>query len=211
MIPLMIDCTNRQVVIFGGGSVGARKATFFAGEAEVIVYSRTFSDAFNDIPVRKECTILQSLNETDIIGIIRDVFLVITATSDTALNSRIMKLCRKMEILVNNADGEEGDVIIPSRITGREYTLAISTGGSSPAVSRFIRERLQEYLHEELSYIDSMIQLQKRLRRLLKSTIPSQDIRSQIIWQALCDTDVQKMLCVDEEAAFLLVKRRYIV
>ena len=43
MIPLMIDLAGKKVVIFGGGEVGARKARFFAPEAEVTVISRSFS------------------------------------------------------------------------------------------------------------------------------------------------------------------------
>lgn len=211
MIPLMIDCTGRKVVIFGGGSVSARKATFFAGEAEITVYSRTFSEAFEDVPVRKECIPLEGLSDADLSELMEDAFLVITATSDRALNSRIMKLCKKMKVLVNNADGEQGDILIPSLIKGDEYILAISTKGNSPAVSRYIREQMQELLFNELPYIDPMIQLQKRLRTLLKSTVSSQDVRSQIIWDVLCDKEVQQMLCVDKEAAWVLTERRYLV
>ena len=211
MIPLMIDCTGRKVVIFGGGSVGARKVTFFAGEADVTVYSRTFSEAFEDLPVRKERIILEGLSDAAISDLLRDAFLVITATSDQTLNSRIMKICKEMKILVNNADGEQGDVLIPSLIQGKGYILAISTNGNSPAVSRYIREQVQKFLSDELPYLDPMVQLQKRLRTLLKKTVFSQDARSQIIRDVLCDEEVQQMLCIDEEAAWVLTQRRYIV
>ena len=43
MIPLFVECTGKQVVIFGGGEVAARKAGHFAQEAEVLMVSRTFS------------------------------------------------------------------------------------------------------------------------------------------------------------------------
>ena len=45
MIPLFVECTGKRVVVFGGGEVAARKAGYFAKEAEVLMVSRTFSPA----------------------------------------------------------------------------------------------------------------------------------------------------------------------
>ncbi|MBN1167057.1 MAG: bifunctional precorrin-2 dehydrogenase/sirohydrochlorin ferrochelatase [Methanospirillaceae archaeon] len=210
MIPLMIDCTNRQIVIFGGGQVGARKASYFIPMADVTVYSRTFCDSFDTLAVQKEYVTVTDLTREDLIGIITGAFLVITATSDPDLNSDITALCRSLEVLVNNADKEEGDVFLPSRIHGDDYCIAISTCGSSPAVSRFVRYHLEDYIRTSLPYLDPMIHLQKRLRTRLKETITDQVKRKQIIWQVLCDTEVQEMLCVDEGAAWHMVSGRYL-
>ena len=42
MIPLYHDFTDETVLVFGGGSVGARKARRFAEEARVVVVSPDF-------------------------------------------------------------------------------------------------------------------------------------------------------------------------
>jgi hypothetical protein len=39
MIPLLHDFTGATVLVFGGGTVGARKARRFASEADVVVVS----------------------------------------------------------------------------------------------------------------------------------------------------------------------------
>lgn len=210
MIPLMIDCTNRQIVIFGGGRVGARKASYFLQKSNVTVYSTMFCDTFDTLTVQKEYVTVTDLTREDLIGIITGAFLVITATSDPNINSEITALCRSLGILVNNADGEVGDVFLPSRIQGDEYCIAISTDGSSPAVSRFVRHHLEEHFMADLPYLDPMVRLQKRLRTRLKETITDQARRKQIVWQVLCDIEVQEMLCINEETAWHMVSGRYL-
>jgi len=206
MIPLFVDCSQRRIVIFGGGDVAARKAAYFAGVAEVTVVSRSFQQKILDLPVfHKECDVSTESDES-LEAMLEWAFLVIGALSDTAQNNRIGRLCRKRGILFNNADGEPGDVIIPSVTGGINYTLAISTHGSSPAISRFIREHLEQ----NFPALDQMIALQQRLRTELKRTEPDQVKRNAILWEVLNDSSVWKALSADNEEAWKLVKKRYL-
>jgi precorrin-2 dehydrogenase/sirohydrochlorin ferrochelatase len=161
MIPLFIDCTGRRIVIFGGGAVAARKAAYFAPEARVLVVSRSFVQKMEALQVGKTCVDIADAPDTTVAALIRGAFLVIAALSDPDQNNRIGRLCRKKGILFNNADGEAGDVVLPAVSRGKQYTLAISTGGSSPALSRYIREHIER----ELPELDAMILLHKRLRQ----------------------------------------------
>jgi precorrin-2 dehydrogenase/sirohydrochlorin ferrochelatase len=110
------------------------------------------------------------------------------------------------DILFNNADGEAGDVIIPSVTGGNNYQLAISTKGNSPAVSRFIREHLES----EFPALDDMIALQRDLRGQLKQTEYSPSRRNVILWEVLHDRELWKVLKTDPAAADNLVKERYL-
>ena len=146
MIPLFIDCSGRRIVIFGGGTVAARKAAYFSGKADVTVVSRSFVPAFDGLQVNRQELDLVTATEQELASILTGAFLVIAALSDPEINNRIGRLCRATGILFNNADGETGDVILPAVTRGENYTLAISTGGNSPAVSRYIREQLEQEL-----------------------------------------------------------------
>jgi precorrin-2 dehydrogenase/sirohydrochlorin ferrochelatase len=206
MIPLFIDCSGRRVVIFGGGTVAARKAAYFAPEARVLVVSRSFVQKMGTLQVEKKCVDIQDASEATLAGMVRDAFLVIGALSDTAENNRIGRLCKKKGIPFNNANGEAGDVILPAISGGEHYTLAISTGGSSPAVSRFIREHLEE----ELPGLDAMIVLQRRLREELKKTEPDQARRNGILRRVLDDKSVWGILMTDPDKAWETVSSRYL-
>ena len=206
MIPLFVDCSKRHIVIFGGGDVAARKAAYFAGVSEVTVVSRSFGQKIVDLPVvRKECDVGTESDES-LEALLDGAFLVIGALSDTAQNNRIGRLCRKRGILFNNADGETGDVILPSVTGGINYTLAISTQGSSPAISRFIREHL-EY---EYPAMDDMIALQQRLRTELKRAEPDQVRRNAMLWEVLNDPSIWNALSADTAEAWKLVTKRYL-
>lgn len=206
MIPLFVDCSGKRIVIFGGGEVASRKAAYFSGEADVLVVSRSFSHKMSILPVERRMLDTGMVSDEMLSDIIGRAFLVIGALSNPIQNNRIKNLCRTQDILFNNADGEAGDVIIPSVTGGENYLLAISTRGDSPAVSRFIREHLES----EFPALDDMIALQRDLRGQLKQTESSSSRRNAILWEVLHDRELWKALKTDPAAAGNLVKERYL-
>ena len=205
MIPLFVDCSGKRIVIFGGGEVASRKALYFSGEADVLVVSRSFSHKMSILPVERQMLEAGRVSDEVLNGIIDRAFLVIGALSDPVQNNRIKNLCTSRQILFNNADGEAGDVIIPSVTGGENYMLAISTKGNSPAVSRFIREHLEI----QFPALDDMIALQRDLRAQLKHTEPSQSRRNAILWEVLNDHELWKALKNDPTRARQQVKEMY--
>lgn len=206
MIPLMLNVSERKVVIFGGGDVGARKAGFFSPEAEVTVYSRSFSPRLSGTGATLVETDFSGLSDRDILQLLDGAWLAVAATPDPVLNDRIGALCRDEGILFNNARGEPGDVLIPSVIRDRNYILSISTGGKSPAVSRYLRE----FLQSSLPCLDRMIDLQERLRRHLGETEPDIGKRRSVLHDVLRDPDVWAALEEGGDAAWSMVGRRYL-
>ena len=206
MIPLFVDCSGKRIVIFGGGEVASRKAAYFSREAEVLVVSRSFSPKIRALPVERRVLDVSAVSDEDIAGITSQAFLVIGTLPDATLNNRIGEICKGQKILFNNADGEAGDVMLPSVTGGKNYTIAISTKGSSPAVSRFIREHLEK----TYPALDEMIRLQSELRDHLKHHEPSQARRTAILRDVLNDKELWEMLKKDPLLARKLVKKRYL-
>jgi precorrin-2 dehydrogenase/sirohydrochlorin ferrochelatase len=206
MIPLFVDCTGRRIVIFGGGAVAARKAAYFADKAQVTVVSRSFVHKIAALPVKTKNVDLDKVTDEKLSVLIKGAFLVIGALSDPVLNNRIGRVCKKGKVLFNNADGEAGSVLLPAISSGENYTLAISTGGSSPAITRFIREHLES----ELPDLDAMVVLQKRLRQELKTREPDQARRNTILRRVLEDPSVWKALKKDPDMAWEQVEEKYL-
>lgn len=205
MLPLMIDLSGKKVLIFGGGLVGVRKARFFAPEADVTIVSRSFSPGCDELGVKKQQADLAKVSDRELDGMLDGAFIAVAATPDEELNGRIAKACRKKRILLNRAEGEPGDLLIPSIISGEHYLLAISTGGESPAMARFLRE----YIQSSLPSVDRMIALQARLRDALKKRIPDEDSRKMMLWNVLNDTEIWDALAKSEERAWKLVREKY--
>ena len=206
MIPLFVDCSGKRIVIFGGGEVASRKAAYFSGEADILVVSRSFSHKMSLLPVERRMMDAAKVPDEVLDGIIEGAFLVIGAFSDADQNNRIKDLCTARGILFNNADGEPGNVIIPSVTGGKNYTIAISTQGSSPAVARFIREQLET----RFPALDDMVALQRDLRARLKQSEPSPSKRNAILWEVLNDPVLWETLKKDPARARRQVMERYL-
>ncbi|NMB79198.1 MAG: bifunctional precorrin-2 dehydrogenase/sirohydrochlorin ferrochelatase [Methanomicrobiales archaeon] len=206
MIPLYIDCSGRRIVIFGGGDVAARKAAYFSGKADIVVVSRSFVPAFDAMKVTKKDMDLVTESGRNLAVILTGAFLVIAATSEPEINNRIGRLCKATGILFNNADGETGDVIMPAVSRGENYLIAVSTMGNSPAVSRYIRDRI----NDTFPALDDMIALQIRLREVLKAAEPDQKKRAAILEKVLNDPAVWAALEAHRPDVWDDVKARYL-
>ncbi|MDK2890912.1 MAG: precorrin-2 dehydrogenase [Methanoculleus sp.] len=202
----MLDLAGRRVLIFGGGDVGARKAAYFEHEAEVTVISRSFSPDLEGLAIRRQEADLSALPDEALRDLLQDAFLAVAATPDPGLNDRIGRICAGAGILFNNAAGEPGDVIVPSVVRGSRYMVAISTRGKSPAVSRYLRMKLEA----EYADLDRMIDLQDEIRSMLRETEPVQAERSRILWGILSDDEVWEALASDYGRARALVIERYL-
>ncbi|EMA37509.1 siroheme synthase [Halobiforma lacisalsi AJ5] len=162
MIPLGHDFTDATVLVFGGGQVGARKARRFAREAEVIVVSPAFTDAFEvlergDGGTDRSGTVrrIRAAPDPDDVGdwLERTTpALVVAATDDEPLNDAIGEAARERGALVNRADrsgtgdGDPGRVVVPATVREDPVVVAVATGGTAPAVSKYLREELEETL-----------------------------------------------------------------
>lgn len=206
MIPLMVDLEKKTVMIFGGGRVGLRKAALFCKNTGVRVISRSFLPEFSEMEAECIRMDIAALSDGELLTLLDGVFLAVAATTDEEQNNRIGRICREAGILFNNAQGDPGDVIIPSVIHGENYLLAISTGGSSPAVSRFIRE----FIERSCPNLDAMIALQVRLRSHLKSSQPKLGKRNELIRDILYDREVWRALDEGEEEAWKIIEEGYL-
>jgi siroheme synthase, N-terminal domain len=206
MIPLVVDLHDRTVVIFGGGTVGARKARYFGKEARLKIISRTFSEGVAGLPAERITRDLSGATDEELRSYLDGAYIAIAATPDPVLNNRIGRLCGETGILFNNARGEKGDLLIPSVTGGEHYLLAISTGGSSPAVSRYVRE----YLEKNRPGLDKMVQLQERLRVYLAKNEKEEEMRKKVLWSVLSDEDIWQALSSGDDRAWDLARERYL-
>ncbi len=165
MIPLLHDFEGRTVLVFGGGRVGARKARRFSREARTVVVSPDFCDREFGASNR----IRAAPTPEDLPGWFERAHpaLVVAATDDGALNAAIDREAREHGVLVNRADThgsrDPGSVVVPATIREGPVVVSVSTGGTSPALSKHLRERLEP----ELTGAGEMARLTAELREAL--------------------------------------------
>ncbi len=199
-LPLMIDLAGREVVIFGGGDVGERKAKLFCDHAIVTVISRDFTSHLDKLSENKKIKLIKvkDLTELEICEYMKNAFIAIPATNNALLNEKISQLASQSGKLVNRVDGI-GDIIIPSVIERGDIIIGISTLGQSPALSKYIRHKIETVVTPEFK---EMSKLQNEIRELLKSKVHDQKERKEILWDILNDDNVWAALAESHEKAY---------
>jgi precorrin-2 dehydrogenase/sirohydrochlorin ferrochelatase len=91
--------------------------------------------------------------------------LVMAATDDPEVNARVSAAAQARAIWVNVADDPEHcTFIVPAQVRRGDLTLAISTGGASPALARQVREELQQHFGPEYGpYLDLLKRVRTRV------------------------------------------------
>jgi len=192
MIPLVHDFEGETVLVFGGGTVGARKARRFAREADVVVVSPAFAEAkFGGVEKIRAAPDPDAVDDwiED-----TDPALVVAATDDSELNEAIDSAASDRGILVNRTDvsgsRDSGSVVVPATVRADPVVVAISTGGQSPALSRYLRKELDAAIQNA----GEMATLTGSLRTELQDTkLPAEDrraalravVRNEDVWKAL--------------------------
>jgi len=108
--------------------------------------------------------------------LIRGAFLVIGATDNDAVNGRIAKDARALGILVNIVDEPARcDFILPSIVERGDLSIAVSTGGKSPALAKKIRMELDALYGPEYS---TLLEIMGKLReKMIAEGRPSAENR----------------------------------
>jgi precorrin-2 dehydrogenase / sirohydrochlorin ferrochelatase len=182
-LPLILDTHGKRVLVFGGGEVGLRKAKFFAHEAKVTVISNAFVPGFDSIDDVNRITTEIGPEQEEMMD---EADFVIIATGDHQLNDRLESRAIASCKYCNRADGVS-TFLIPSIVERRNFLVAITTLGRSPAMSRFLRILVDENLGAEMCY---MIDLQEELREKARSALPDQASRERYLWEVLGDAAI---------------------
>ena len=146
--PVNLDIRNRKCLVVGGGSVGTRKAKgLLACGAVVTVVGPKISRHLRTLAGPKDLCLLSRPYRTSDLD---DMFLVIGATDDEAVNRRIGQEAGQRGILCNIADQPERcNFILPAVVRRGELVIGISTSGLSPATSKHLRKKLEMQFGEE--------------------------------------------------------------
>ncbi|WP_435346288.1 precorrin-2 dehydrogenase/sirohydrochlorin ferrochelatase family protein [Haloarchaeobius sp. HRN-SO-5] len=192
MIPLLHDFDGETVLVLGGGTVGARKARRFAREARVVVVSPSFADAeFGDVE-RVRATVDRDEVEDWLDRV--DPALVVAATDDADLNEAVESAARARGVLVNRTDThgsrDSGSVVVPATVRDDPVVVAVSSGGTSPALSKYLRESIED----DLAGAGAMAELTGYLREELQARDVPPETRRRVVRDVVRSPDVWTLL-----------------
>ena len=179
--PMFVDITDKKCLVVGGGKVALRKVQVLMDfGADVLVVADRICDDINKLCDEKQEVKIQCIGNSDkknenleTIEIkrfrgslsllekkfedsdIKGKLLVVAATSDDELNARISSLCRAAKIPVNVVDDKEKcSFIFPSYIKEKNLVGAFSSGGNSPVLATYMKNKMSDVLTSQMGELN---------------------------------------------------------
>lgn len=181
--PIFLDLRTHSCLVIGGGTVAERKVeSLLRARGPVTVISPTCTARLRSWAKDGAITLYERPYRP---GDLQGFSLVFAATNDEVLHAQIAVEAREAGVLLNVVDRPAlCSFIVPAVVSQGDLTLAISTGGASPALAKKIRQTLEEHFGPEYALA---LHLLARVRERVVRNGLSADER-QRLFTALADS-----------------------
>jgi len=187
--PVNLELAGKRCLLVGGGRIALRKAEqLLTCGAHLTVVAPDVHEGFSSLPVVIE---RRPYRAGDVAG----HRLVITATGDAVVDQQIHDEAEALGIWVNSADDPDRCTFtLPAVVRRGDLMITVSTAGSSPALSSWMRRRLEQLIGDEYAAITDELSARRR-------AIHSDGVSTETIdWQPII-TDVLRAHGVGESFA----------
>jgi precorrin-2 dehydrogenase/sirohydrochlorin ferrochelatase len=195
--PVYLNLKGRRVVVVGGGEVAERKVeSLLEAEASPVVIS---PDVTRSLSLMAEENQIEWRNRKYTKGDCTGAALVFSATNDPEVSRAVYAEATELGLFVNTADQPAlCSFIMPAVVRRGDIGIAISTGGTSPALAARLRRKISRVIGPEYAQFS---QLMVRARREIRSRVASERERRELHYRII-DSDIIELLRRnDREAA----------
>ncbi len=162
MYPVCLEITGQRCTVVGGGSVAERKVVgLLAAGARVLVISPILTDILIGLALEGRVEWLERGYQS---GDLSGALLVFAATDSRDVQEAVVREANRTGQLVNVIDAPAScSFQVPAVVRRGDLTLAVSTGGKSPAVAAMVRGQLEENFGMEYAQLlDLMAWIRER-------------------------------------------------
>lgn len=141
-LPIFLNIAAQNCLVVGGGEVAYRKAALLerAGARLRVVAPRIDKELETLVIAAAGELRIREFRESDLDG----VFLVVAATDDEEVNAAVSVAAKSRGLPVNVVDKPSlCSFIVPSIVDRSPVVIAISSGGTSPILTRKIKEKIE--------------------------------------------------------------------
>jgi siroheme synthase-like protein len=191
--PISLNLAGRRCLVVGGGPVALRKIEALLGAGGVVeVIAPEILEAIRGLDVT--CT-LRAYRDGDLAG--RAV--AIAATGDPRVDGAVYADGQRLGVWVNAADDPvHCDFTLPAVFRTGPVTVTVGTGGASPALSSWLRDRLGAALP---GHLDTLVALVTGARSAIRAAGVATE---PLAWRPLIEAVDDALPSAPEEAAALV-------
>lgn len=199
--PMFVELQSRKCLVVGGGRMALHKvrvlrefgASIYLVAPEILDEIKEMADV-----VWKE----RPFCPADVSG----MKLVVAATGDKEQNHQVAHICRQQKIPVNAVDQiEDCSFLFPSYLKQGEVVAAFSSGGQSPVVTQYLKERARPFVTGHLGRMAAFL---GDLRKTVKKCVGRQEKRKYVYRELLQRGLEREELPAEEEVQSVIQKYR---
>lgn len=195
--PLMLRLEGRTCVIVGGGTIATHKIqSLLDTNAVVIVISQTLHPTLLTLAADHKITVQQIAYTTGLLDLLHPL-LVFAATDNPDLNQQIAADAHKVGALVDVVNDHAGrDFMNMATVQRGSVTVAISTGGASPALSAHLQREVESLVGIEYGTLADWM---AEARPHIMASISAQPQRAKV-WHRVLESSILDTLRQGDEA-----------
>ncbi len=183
LYPVSLVVAGRRCVVVGGGTVAARKvAALLDAGADVVVVAPEVCAEIRAMPVRVE-------ERPYTAGDLDRAWLAIAATDDRDINRQVHADGRHARVWVNAADDPAACAFtLPAVLRRGPVSVAVSTGGHSPALAGWLRDQIAAQFGPEIGRLAELLsEARDELQAAGRST-------EGLDWRKALDSDMLELI-----------------
>lgn len=186
LLPIALDVKNKRCLVVGGGIVAARKVrSLLECEARVHVVAPQLCDELQTLKTQIEYS-NRGFQREDC----DHCFLVFACTNSREVNLDAANCARKTGALCNVADdSQSSDFQSVATIRRGEITIAVSTNGGSPALSKHLKAKIESVVGQEYAQL-----LELMCERRATIEYSNAQLERAEKWRAILNSNVLELL-----------------
>lgn len=200
--PMFLKLEGKECLVVGAGDVGRRKINNLAKACPkkiVVVDPHLEKSLIKTLP---SFVILEKRGFRD--DDLNNKFLVVAATSNRQLNEHIGMLCMEKNILCNVVDRPDlCTFIVPSVIDKKNITITITTHGKSPALARYLKDKINELIKDEIVILAEIL---GKIRPYIKQMGKKSKDNREIFYSLLDERVIEAIQYDDKKKLIELLK-----
>lgn len=208
LFPLFMDLRGRRVLVLGGGDMATSKSRLLMRSgADVAVVTSSLGPALSALireaaPVGSITWAAETFDPAQVAG----CALVFDADEDEPLTEHARQACHAQGVPFNAVDRPgHCDFTVPARLERAPVVVALSTGGTAPALARVLRQRLEKAIPEGFG---RLAQVASACRQRVKDQLTTSRDRQRFWDSIFAEPVADALMALPPEAAITEIHRR---